>query len=147
MLTNIKYLIKIIWLSFFLTISVNANVILINNGFEEPVIGTTPPNPTNCWGNYICNYLEADVLGWETTASDDKIELWQNGNGTSDAYEGIQFTEIKAKLDGLKKCLPSIVKNSFCNRPKAIINIYNHKCGVTNMSITPIAVESEEKEK
>ncbi len=86
MLTDIKYLIKIIWISCFLTISVNANVILINNGFEEPVIPATSYRIVDA----------STVPGWETTASDNKIEIWSDGFHGVPAYEGNQFAEINA---------------------------------------------------
>lgn len=75
----------------------NANIILANSDFESPTIGITPPTPHETWGAYIAAYDEADVPGWLTTSTTyPYIEIWKNGNGTTDAYSGNQFAEINA---------------------------------------------------
>ncbi len=57
-----------------------------NGGFETPLV--TPG------GNLIT--LEDNVPGWETTATDDQIELLSSGFLGVPAYEGAQFAEINA---------------------------------------------------
>ena len=63
---------------------------LVNGGFETPV-------KTNHTTNQID---EDDVEGWETTDSQDEIEIWVgnplNGQGPGAAYEGRQYAEINA---------------------------------------------------
>jgi hypothetical protein len=62
---------------------------LINGGFEAP---GTPSQATNTYS--FRN--ESEVLGWETTDSQNKIEIWGTGfNGVS-AAEGTQFAELNA---------------------------------------------------
>ena len=65
---------------------------LINGGFEDP---TSP-----CIG-----YIDEDnVPGWETTASDDNIEIWCSPRtvteGTFSAFSGGQFAETNATMQG-----------------------------------------------
>jgi hypothetical protein len=60
---------------------------LINGGFEDPSSVTT------------YNILSAaNVPGWETTATDNKIEIWQSGFSGVAAYEGEQFAELNANM-------------------------------------------------
>lgn len=42
------------------------------------------------------NQLPASLLGWRTTATDNIIELWANGNENKYAYSGRQFVELNA---------------------------------------------------
>lgn len=64
-----------------------SNAGLINGGFETPVI------PDNSFKNI----LEGTVgLGWQTTATDNKIEIWRNSFLGVEAYEGDQFAELNA---------------------------------------------------
>ncbi|MDP3463393.1 MAG: LruC domain-containing protein, partial [Bacteroidales bacterium] len=58
---------------------------IINTGAELPVIPS----------NYAIRN-EADVPGWETTATDGKIELWVSGFNGVPAQEGRQFFELNA---------------------------------------------------
>ncbi len=60
---------------------------LINGGFEDPSSVTTYKimSATN-------------VPGWETTATDNKIEIWQSGFQGVTAYEGEQFAELNANM-------------------------------------------------
>lgn len=59
---------------------------LVNGGFERPTI------PAKSYRQL----LESEVPGWETTASDKKIEIWSTGfNGVS-APVGDQFAELNA---------------------------------------------------
>ena len=59
---------------------------LINGGFERPAI------PAKSYRQLP----ESDVPGWETTASDKKIEIWSTGFGGVDAPVGDQFAELNA---------------------------------------------------
>ncbi len=59
---------------------------LVNGGFERPVI------PAKSYRQLP----EADVPGWETTATDKKIEIWSNGFGGVDAPTADQFAELNA---------------------------------------------------
>ena len=68
---------------------------LINGGFEEAT-GTPRVNDAN-WALFH----ENSVAGWETTATDNQIEIWGNNfdslsGGPVPAYEGRQFAEINA---------------------------------------------------
>ncbi len=40
----------------------------------------------------------SNVIGWETTASDNKIEIWKSGFLSVPAYEGTYFAEINANM-------------------------------------------------
>jgi hypothetical protein len=58
---------------------------LINGSFE-----TSPP---------VTTYIQTDqsnIPGWLTTASDQKIEIWQSGFNGVPAYLGTQFAELNA---------------------------------------------------
>ncbi len=59
---------------------------LVNGGFERPAI------PAKSYRQLP----EADVPGWETTASDKKIEIWSTGYNGVDAPVGDQFAELNA---------------------------------------------------
>jgi hypothetical protein len=65
---------------------VEASNIMINGGFELPA----NPNTT------VGQYNESLVPGWETSASDDNIEIWSNGYGGVFAAEGNQHAELNA---------------------------------------------------
>jgi hypothetical protein len=71
-------------------------IVLVNSDFEYPVIGEPPPYPTIVWNEHIMDFNDSDVPGWVTTATDRQIEMWENGNGLADAYEGTQFIELNA---------------------------------------------------
>lgn len=78
-----------------LAASGTAHASLINGGFETST--GTPFVADGNWG--LAN--ENDVAGWETTATDNLIELWGNNyssvsGGPVPAYEGRQFAEINA---------------------------------------------------
>jgi hypothetical protein len=59
---------------------------LANGGFESPVIPAASFRQIN----------QRDVPGWQTTASDGRIEIWSNGFGGVVAPEGSQFAELNA---------------------------------------------------
>ena len=58
--------------------------LLVNGGFEQPVIG----------GTAVGYYFESQVPGWETTSTDSTIEIWGNGFNGVPAYAGNQHAEI-----------------------------------------------------
>ncbi|MDP3684238.1 MAG: hypothetical protein Q8S01_09930, partial [Ignavibacteria bacterium] len=60
---------------------------LVNGGFEFPVI------PANTYGNVAEG---TPGLGWQTTATDNQIELWHQPFNGVPAYEGEQFAELNA---------------------------------------------------
>ncbi len=59
---------------------------LINGDFEQPFTNTFK----------IID--DATVTGWNTTASDKKIEFWNDGFLGTPAYEGKQFVELNANM-------------------------------------------------
>ncbi len=59
---------------------------LENGGFELPVIPANSFRQPN----------QRDVPGWQTSASDGRIEIWSNGFGGVTAPEGAQFAELNA---------------------------------------------------
>ncbi|HMX14868.1 MAG TPA: PEP-CTERM sorting domain-containing protein [Thauera aminoaromatica] len=72
-----------------------AHASLINGGFET---GTGTPFVADA--NWAL-FNESAVPGWETTATDNQIEIWGNNfssvsGGPVPAYEGRQFAEINA---------------------------------------------------
>lgn len=65
----------------------NSQADLVNGEFELPEIAD----------NSFSYLLEGTVgLGWQTTATDDKIEIWRNSFLGVDAYLGNQFAELNA---------------------------------------------------
>ncbi|MEL7188970.1 MAG: GEVED domain-containing protein [Pseudomonadota bacterium] len=71
----------------------------INGGFEVPDLGTTPPTPARTFSNgppAARTYFESDVPGWETTAPDNEIEIWDTGFNSTPSYEGLQHAEVNA---------------------------------------------------
>ena len=79
-------------LLFSIIIDMSQALVLTNSGFEEPVIPAQSYKIVD----------ESTVPGWETTADDDKIEIWSDGFHGVPAYEGNQFAEINAnKIAGL----------------------------------------------
>lgn len=61
---------------------------LINGGFEEPDLGV-----------FSYQFVDASsVPGWNTTASDNKIEVWYDGFLGAPAYKGKQFIELNANM-------------------------------------------------
>ncbi|HEY7823145.1 MAG TPA: hypothetical protein VIG24_09940, partial [Acidimicrobiia bacterium] len=59
---------------------------LVNGGFELPIIPASTFRQPN----------QRDVPGWNTTATDGKIEIWSTGFGGVVAEEGDQFAELNA---------------------------------------------------
>ena len=67
---------------------------LINGGFEQPIVSIPQAS-----GSYL---NENNVPGWETTASDDNIEIWASprtvSEGTFSSNSGNQFAETNAAM-------------------------------------------------
>lgn len=61
-------------------------VALENGSFENPIIAA------NNWASL----LESTVPGWETSATDNRIELWRSPFGNVPVPQGSQFAEINA---------------------------------------------------
>ena len=84
-----------ILLSLLLTCSGYAGIININGSFEEPVLNKS-------WHIYD----ESSVPGWQTTASDNGIELWNGtamsgnlaGSDNDFSYDGNQHAELNANM-------------------------------------------------
>jgi len=66
--------------------------LLINPGFELSPTGSAVQSFA---GGSINTYLESDITGWNTTANDDRIEIWSSASGVL-PYEGNYFAEINA---------------------------------------------------
>ncbi len=61
---------------------------------DEPIVNTGAELPFLASGWTLLN--EVDVPGWETTATDNKIEMWVSGFNGVPAQEGRQFFELNA---------------------------------------------------
>ncbi|WAK02112.1 VPLPA-CTERM sorting domain-containing protein [Methylobacter sp. YRD-M1] len=72
-----------------LTLSFNANAAFVNGSFETPRF---TPGVAD-WTTY--SDRTADI-GWRTTATDHKIELWSDNFQGIAAYDGAQFAELNA---------------------------------------------------
>lgn len=69
---------------------------LLNGEFNSPDIGSSTPY-LNDFGGSIRTYDEKLVPGWNTTATDNGIELWRTGANSVPAYNSAgQFAEINA---------------------------------------------------
>ncbi len=69
--------------------------VLVNPSFEiyDPALATTVwPQAT---GNAYA-FDAGDILGWDTTATDNKIEIWESGHGGISAQSGSSHMEINA---------------------------------------------------
>ncbi|WP_207899802.1 SprB repeat-containing protein, partial [Tenacibaculum skagerrakense] len=76
-----------------------------NGGFEDTSVTVTTFRIVD----------ENQIPGWETTASDNRIEIWRSGFNGVPASEGNQFAELNANL-------PSSLYQEFCTREGDIIN-------------------------
>ena len=63
-----------------------------NQSFEE---GIDPSKAITTGTNYFF-FNEADIPNWETTASDDLIEIWESGALNVDSYAGNYHVELNA---------------------------------------------------
>lgn len=71
---------------------------LLNADFEEYTAGAavrvfgSPPTAS-------FQFMEGDVVGWETTAPDNQIEIWQSGHLGFTSKSGQAFAEINSSFD------------------------------------------------
>jgi hypothetical protein len=82
------------------SLSINAEIINVNPGFESPMILSAPPTPYQTFDTLIKAYLQADVPGWTTTDIFGAIEIWRTGAQGFSAYQGQQWAEINAYSPG-----------------------------------------------
>jgi CshA-type fibril repeat protein/VCBS repeat-containing protein len=108
------------------TISTNKPVgpeaTIANGGFEQPDI----PNSTFAIMN------EDLVPGWETSATDKQIEIWDSGANGVNAFEGRQFAELNAfQASTLSQSITppagSPLNLSFAHRGRAGVDVMNVK--------------------
>ncbi len=76
-------------------------VVLVNGSLEEPIVtGATPYITEFTNGGFLVHlYDEANVPGWNTTATDNAIEVWESGFQGVPSYDGNQHIEINATED------------------------------------------------
>ena len=121
-------------------------VLLINEGFEEPIVTSQPPIPVASFneGN-IAVYNENDVPGW-LSSLDNFIEIWRNGNtvnGGVPAYEDQQFAEINAYVSGslyqdVATTPGSVITWQFAHRGRDGIDTLNLKIGTPDNTVAQI---------
>ena len=74
--------------------------ILFNAGIEIPVLDGPTPYLARYDNGSVILYDASQVPSWETTASDNAIEIWDNANTITnphvDAHSGTQFMELNA---------------------------------------------------
>src|SRR4051794_3776081 len=83
---------------FFLGLVSNGqNRAIINTSFEHPLTPFITPDKRMVNG---ANSSSAQIKGWSTTASDFKIEIWQEGMDGLKAHSGSgkQWVELNANL-------------------------------------------------
>jgi uncharacterized repeat protein (TIGR01451 family) len=124
----------------------SCEVAITNGSFESPALSTTPPTPYQTFvANKIAAYNENDVPGW-TSFADSYIELWRNGNNTSGnppAYEGEQFAEINAYVNGslyqdVYTIPGSVITWQFAHRGRAGVDTMNLKIGSPGATVAQI---------
>ena len=74
-------------------------IAVVNGSFELPEVNANFSLTTRHWGGaapYAVDFHSFLVQGWNTTATDHEIELWQSGFSGVPAYKGKQFAEINA---------------------------------------------------
>ncbi|MCA9196168.1 MAG: hypothetical protein KDA87_01475 [Planctomycetales bacterium] len=116
---------------------------LINGSFEQPNIDDKSPVPLNVWFNSnvkSVTYLDEDVPGWHTTATDHKIELWQSGFSGVTAAEGRQFAELNAEQQSTLYQIIDVHPNSTL----AFEFFHRGRSGTDTMQVTAMDVASGE---
>lgn len=98
---------------------------IVNGGGEDPYLNS---------GFRI--YNEDEIPGWETTATDNKIEVWVNGFQGVPAQEGRQFYELNANQVAAlyqELCLEpgSIIYWSVWHRGRSGVDVAEVKIGAT----------------
>ncbi|MGB7393860.1 MAG: gliding motility-associated C-terminal domain-containing protein [Pricia sp.] len=62
-------------------------------------------------------FNEGDIPGWETTAADDQIEVWESGFNGIPALSGNYFVELSANLE-------SVLFQSYASTPAALTQVH-----------------------
>ena len=77
--------------------------LLFNGSFENPDVTQPTPVADQTFGTppiVVRIYDENDVPNWNTSASDDSIELWRSGFSGVDSFDGDQHAELNANIAG-----------------------------------------------
>jgi uncharacterized repeat protein (TIGR01451 family) len=122
----------------------SCEVAITNGSFEAPALTTASPSPFQVFeAGTIAAYNENDVPGW-TSFADSYIELWRTGNFLSvPAYEGQQFAEINAYVNGslyqdVATTPGSIITWQFAHRGRAGTDTMNLKIGLPGATVAQI---------
>ncbi|MFM2313105.1 MAG: hypothetical protein RLZZ04_2381, partial [Cyanobacteriota bacterium] len=124
----------------------SCEVAITNGSFESPALSNTLPTPYQTFvPNKIAAYNENDVPGW-TSFADSYIELWRNGNnidGNPLAYEGEQFAEINAYVNGslyqdVYTIPGSVITWQFAHRGRVGVDTMNLKIGSPGATVAQI---------
>ena len=76
---------------------------LVNGSFEQPLLSSNVPPAVQTFGQpptQVRIYTENNVPGWETTAPNNLIELWQSGFNGVTSFDGAQHAEVNASQFG-----------------------------------------------
>lgn len=116
---------------------------------NSPIVNNLAENPVIRARSYKVLHSSA-VPGWETTASDNAIEIWSSGFNGVPAAEGNQFFEINANRFGAlyqSLCLEpgSTIKWSVYHRGRAGVDVADVKIGATVATATTQATMSDGK--
>ncbi|WP_459213097.1 gliding motility-associated C-terminal domain-containing protein [Aquimarina rhabdastrellae] len=98
----------------------------VNGNFEEPRISL----------NSIAFLREGDVPGWQTTATDGRIELWGSGFQGVTAFEGRQFAELNANQI-------STLYQDLCITPGTILEWSVRHRGRTGVDVAEVRIGSD----
>jgi len=77
--------------------------LLANGSLEVPDISSPVPSALQTFGSpplQVKIYSADDVPGWNTTATDNRIELWQSGFNGVVSFDGQQHAEVNANRFG-----------------------------------------------
>lgn len=96
-----------------------------NGGMETPVINSS----------YTITD-ENNVPGWETDASDNKIEIWQNGFNGVPAQEGNQFFEINANR-------PAALFQTLCLTPGTVVKWSVYHRGRAGVDVAQVRIGAD----
>jgi hypothetical protein len=111
---------------------------VVNGSFESPkIVGTS-----------ATGFLESDVPGWETTATDNYLEYWPNGFLNVPAADGKQFVELNASQNAAlfqKLCLRPgmVVQWSVQHRGRSGTDVAVVKIGGTFAGATTVQTMSD----
>ena len=109
----------------------------VNGGFEAPVI-------TTCWNDPDASL----VPGWNTTANDNKIEIWDAACMGVPAYIGAQFAELNANMvsslyEEICTPCPNVVSWSFAHRGRLGTDVCELKVGSPGGPYTTVFTASD----